>query len=76
MDYIELERVIKESGMKRSAIADKIKVNRCTFYLKVSGKREFSQKELMALKEVLNLDNDEFIRIFFNHDVGKMPTVV
>lgn len=76
MNYHELERVIKDSGMKKSAIADKIKMHRATFHLKLSGKREFTRQELMSLKEVLNLDDDDFIRIFFEYDVGKSPISV
>ena len=76
MNYTELERVIKESGMKKTAIADKINMHRATFYLKTSGEREFTRMELMALKDVLRLNDDDFMRIFFNHDVGELPTCV
>lgn len=74
MNYMELEQVIKDSGMKKYAIADKIGVHRATFYLKLSGEREFTQGELLALKNVLNLSDGEFLKIFFDRKVGKMPT--
>ena len=74
MNYIELEMVIKDSGLKKSFIADKIGITRQNFYLKLNGERQFSQGEIMGLKEVLRLSDKQFMSIFFNNDVGKMPT--
>lgn len=73
MNYIELEMVIKDSGLKKSYIADKIGMSRQGFYLKLNGERQFSQSEIMGLKEVLRLSDKQFMRIFFNESVGKMP---
>lgn len=74
MNYYELERTIKDKGLKKNFIADKIGTSRASFYLKLSGERQFNQSEIMAMKEVLNLTDEEFVKIFFDKKVDESST--
>lgn len=74
MDLVELEKIIKDKGLKKYVVADQIGTNRTSFYLKMLGEREFSQSEIMMLKQVLSLSDDQFLKIFFDDKVGKMST--
>lgn len=74
MNYMELETAIKDSGMMKSKIADKIGITRQALYLKLNGEREFSQREIFGLKQVLHLSDERFMQIFFNDHVDEVPT--
>ena len=74
MNYMELETAIKDSGIMKSRIADKIGISRQALYLKLNGEREFTQKEVFGLKQVLHLSDEKFLQIFFNDHVDEMPT--
>jgi len=71
-----LESVIKEKGMKKYALADKIGISRSAFYAKIAGVTEFSNSEIQALKVNLNLSDKELMRIFFDDEVDKKTTKV
>ena len=74
IDYTGLNKKIKDSGMTKAFIAKKLGITRANLYDKLSGKRTFDAAEIGTLKEVLHLDNESFLAIFFNPNVGKMPT--
>lgn len=74
MNHAELERAIRDRGVKKCFIADRIGTPRSAFYLKLNGEREFTQTEIMRLKEVLNLSDKEFMGIFFDPRVEKLST--
>lgn len=74
MNHAELEQVIKDSGMKKYVVADKIGTNRTSFYLKMNGERDFSLSEVQKLKAVLHIPDDLFRRIFFDVDVDNTST--
>ena len=74
MDLAELERIIKDKGLKKYVVADKIGTNRSSFYLKLNGEREFTQSEVKGLKEVLGLSDEQFMRIFFGDKVEELST--
>lgn len=74
MNHLLLESVIKNAGMKKYALADKIGISRAAFYSKLAGTTEFSNSEIQALKVNLNLSSDDLMRIFFDDGVGKTPT--
>lgn len=74
MDNAKLKSVIEESGIKISALADKIGISRQSLYMKVSGERNFNQGEILAIKNSLHLDDEQFMAIFFNDCVDKSST--
>ncbi len=69
-----LKQVIKESGLKLTYLAKKVGITRQSLSMKVNGERKFDQGELIALKTNLHLSNEQFIAIFFNDNVDKLPT--
>jgi len=74
MNNVKLKEVIQESGIKISALADKIGITRQSLYMKLDGERNFNQGEIMALKTHLHLSDEQFMEIFFNDDVEDLST--
>ncbi len=52
--------------MQRAGVA----IDLSTLNLKINGKREFKQSEIMAIVNALNLSNDDAMAIFFAIDVS------
>ena len=71
-----LREVIKDSGVKVTALADKIGISRQSLTMKLNGERSFDQGEIMAIKTNLHLTDEQFMQLFFNDDVDKLPTEV
>ena len=71
-----LREVIKDSGVKVTALADKIGISRQSLTMKINGERSFDQGEIMAIKTNLHLTDEQFMQIFFNDEVDKLPTEV
>ena len=71
-----LREVIKDSGVKVTALADKIGISRQSLTMKLNGERSFDQGEIMAIKTNLHLTDEQFMQIFFNDEVDKLPTEV
>lgn len=65
VDFEKLNCAIEKSGMKISAISDKIGVNRTTLYNKISGKTEFNASEIESISDVLRLSAKDRNEIFF-----------
>lgn len=65
VDFEKLNCAIEQSGMKISAISDKIGVNRTTLYNKISGKTEFNASEIESISDVLRLSAKDRNEIFF-----------
>lgn len=53
-------------GIKREYIAKMLKISYNTLTNKLNGKSEFSAIQLSMIKEVLGLDDELSINIFFN----------
>lgn len=71
-----LREVIKDSGVKITALADKIGISRQSLTMKINGERSFDQGEIMAIKTNLHLTDEQFMQIFFYDDVDRLPTEV
>ena len=69
-----LKEVIKDRCIKVSALADKIGITRQSLHMKLNGEREFSQGEILSLKTVLHLSDDQFMNIFFADRVEDLST--
>lgn len=54
------------SGLTFKEVAQKIGIPYQNFSKRKAGKIEFNAKEIKAIKEVLNLTNDDVVEIFFN----------
>lgn len=54
-----LEVYIRDSGLKKSYLADRLQVSRQSFCNKLSGKTPFTLKECTELIEILDINSDE-----------------
>lgn len=61
-----LEQIIKESGLKRGYIAEKLGITRWGLLNKLTNQTEFKASEIAALQDLLRLDNETRDQIFFN----------
>ena len=60
-----LEDYIEKSGYKKSYIAKALGITRSGLFLKCTNKNEFKASEIEVLCELLNIDIDDRIKIFF-----------
>lgn len=65
MDYEMLNKVIDESGFKRSFIAQKIGLSPKIFHDRTSGVTEWKTKEVVAFCNLLGLNRKQRDAIFF-----------
>ena len=69
-DTLELERIIRESGLKKSFIANKLNISRQSFKNKCENKTAFTSVEIKKLCELLNVKKlSDKERIFFADEV-------
>lgn len=67
-----LEKLILESGLKLSFIADKLGITRQALYKKINGITTFTAPEIKILCQLLNLRTWAKIKpVFFADDVNK-----
>ena len=69
-----LNKKIDESGIKKKVIANRIGVSTTTLRAKTNGVYAFDSDQMTQLGKILNLNNDEFISIFFPTMVEKIST--
>lgn len=64
-----LKKAINESGIKISAILEKMNIKAySTLRAKIENKREFTASEIKKLCEILNLNGEQCDAIFFATD--------
>lgn len=71
MDLILLNSKIDEIKIPITTIAEKMGISRQTFYLKMSGQREFKASEIEKICDILRLTDEEKSSIFFADRVDK-----
>lgn len=64
-DFDLLKKVIDDSGMTITAIAEKGNILRETLYNRLNGKGEFKASEIYNIGKVLHLTNEKRDAIFF-----------
>ena len=69
-----LKEVIKDRGIKLTSLADKIGISRQSLSQKLNGEREFTQGEILAIKNNLQLSDLDFVLIFFGSNVEENST--
>lgn len=65
MDRYLLEMKMKQKGITNSELADKLKLSSVTLYRKKIGVSDFDRREILVIKDVLELSQDELDSIFF-----------
>ena len=66
MNVNELRAEMFRRGVKASDAAGRLGISPSTLYRKMRGKSEFFQSEIIGLSEMLELDNDRIMAVFFN----------
>ena len=66
MNQIEFKVAQIRAGLSNEEIAKNLGINIVTFYRKFNGDSEFTLSELIKLKQIFGLSNDDVDRIFFN----------
>ena len=64
-DSLELDYAIKKAGLDRQKVAGLLGVSQMAFFNKIHNRTEFKASEIVALKKLLNLSNEQRDRIFF-----------
>lgn len=65
-----LEKAIERSGLRVSFICEQLGISRQAFDRKRKGYFSFRQSEVYVLCSLLNLSNEEKIKIFFPERLG------
>lgn len=61
----ELNQAMQQSGLKKSAVAGKLRLTTQTLTRKLNGESEFNISEAQELSEMLKLSPSQRQRIFF-----------
>lgn len=67
MDVIKLKVKMLETGINASILASELGQTRQNIYKKISGKADFSLKDIKFLRKKLSLTDEELIDIFINN---------
>ena len=70
MNERELRAELVRQGFTVPTFSSAIGISKKAGYEKVKGLTNFTQAELAKAKQVLNLDNERFMTIFFGNDVS------
>ena len=62
---IMLEKAIHDSGLRKGYIALKMGINAYTLAMKIDNKKEFKASEIDKLCEILKIDTERRMLIFF-----------
>ena len=73
-DTEKLNDAILESGIKITAIANKLGISREGFYKKLNNETEFKASEISAMQRILGLTNKKRGEIFFASKVELKST--
>lgn len=76
VDQIKLKTVLMQKRKTQKWLREFASVPRSRFFAVMAGKKGayLTTTEVAAIKNGLELNNDEFIEIFFAHEVSKNET--
>ena len=70
MNGLELKCEIIRHGFTMGTFAKEAGMSKKSLYYKMSGKSSFKQEEIQRISEILKLDGDKIISIFFDKKVS------
>lgn len=70
VNSIKLNKFIKKSGLKRIYIAKKLNISAMALRNKINNITEFKPSEIIMLKTMLSLSNEDIQEIFFANNVA------
>ena len=65
-----LDEAVEKSGLKTSYIVDKLGISKQAYHTKRNGKIAFRQSEVYVLCDLLHLNDEERMKIFFPEMLG------
>ena len=65
----ELMAEMKRADKTQQQMSDALSITISTFNKKINGQSQFTVKEVSKIKDVLDIDNDRLLTIFFDHEV-------
>ena len=74
MANVKLQDYLKSNYVNISALARSMGVTRQSLQAKINGKNNFSQADLILIKEHLHLNDEQFVSIFFGQEDEKLST--
>lgn len=74
MANTKLREYISANFVNVSALARSMGVTRQSLTAKIDGKVNFTQTDLLLIKDRLHLSDDVFVDLFFDSDVEKLST--
>lgn len=69
-----LNRLIRESGLRKEMIAAKLNISIGSLNNKIANRTSFYADEMYILKEILHLTQEQFFEIFFASGVSESDT--
>ncbi len=69
----KLNEAIRDSGFQKKFLCVKLGISKQSLHNKMNNKTEFKSQEVLALKHVLNLNDQDFLSIFFADKYGSQP---
>ncbi len=70
MNYNDLNAEIARCGLSIPKLADKIGIGKKALYSRMHGETNFNQGEIAKISEILNLDGEKILSIFFGNKVS------
>lgn len=70
MNVNELRAELVRQGISLRALATCLGIDRSTLYKKMTGKTQFLQSEIAMIGEILHLDSNGIVAIFFDNKVS------
>lgn len=69
-NQFELEKIIRENGFSKKAIAKELNISEQSLLNKMTNKTEFKSSEISTLVKLLHIDNNNVVGLFFNQSVN------
>ena len=70
MDRTELSVAMIRKGKTNEDMYSVIGISRSAWFRKLSGASEFTQSEICAMRDILDLDDNKTVKIFFSKKVS------
>lgn len=70
-DYSLLEKLMKKKGFSQVSLAEKIRMSRTALNIKLNNHSSFTQKEIKAISNALEIPDNEISSYFFKSFVQK-----
>lgn len=65
VDTKKLNNLIKDAGLRKDYIANALHITKQSLSNKINNKTEFKMDEISVIREMLHLDSDMMVEVFF-----------